>query len=78
MVENQMQRQVRGGNNGGLGDVSPLAEIDPARVPGITCAFPDSDAALDRALRSMPTRRAPRDLVDRILARAECETDSPV
>lgn len=73
-----MQRQMRGGNNGGFGDVSPLAEIDPARVPGITCACPDSDAALDRALRSMPTRRAPRDLVDRILARAECETDSPV
>lgn len=73
-----MPRQMQGGNNAGFGDVSVLTEIDPVRVSGITCAFPESDAALDRALRSLPDRRAPRDLVDRILARVERETNRPV
>lgn len=66
---------MRRGNGAGFGAASTLAAREPVGAPGFAAALLDSDAALESALRSLPKRRAPRDLVDRIMARVERETD---
>lgn len=69
---------MRRGNEAGFVAASRPVAINPVGAPDIAGSLLGSETAFEDALRSLPRRRAPRDLVDRIMARVESETDHSV